>query len=513
MSGQKRSIGSWMVAALLTAIVVGFTVYTWKPEVFRRQKEDKKEMADMPGMPGMKAEQPQNQDASSVFIPPERQQLIGIKTVEAVKKPLTKEIHTVGKVAVDETTITHIHTKTSGFVEEVFVDYVGKQVRRGTPLFSIYSPDLVASQEEYLLALKSKSTLQDSSFPWIANGSQNLLESTRRRLQLWDVTNDEIAELERTGKAKRALTVYSPVSGVVTERAAYHHGRYVTPDMDLYMIVDLSKVWLLGDVYESDLPEVAVGESVQVELPYAGEKRTRTGRVTFISPMLDPKTRTAQVRLEFQNTDQQLRPEMFVNFTIKKSLGPKLAVPEDAVLDTGTEQYVFVEKEQGYFEPRKVVAGSQARGFYAIDQGLKEGERVVTSANFILDSESRLKGAFANMGSPSAEKTAPSVASMPGMRVQIEEPKQAKTGRNAIVLSLKDASGNPVDEAQVEVTVSMPQMGSMPPMSAKASLKPAGTGKYSGEINIPMAWTWETTVTARKDGKMVGTAKTTITAR
>jgi membrane fusion protein, copper/silver efflux system len=458
-------------------------------------------------------EPPMAAEAPTVFISPERQQLIGVRTVVAERKPLSREIWATGKIAFDETKVTHIHTKISGFIEEVFADYVGKPVKSGQPLFTIYSPDLVATQEEYLLALRSSDSLKDSSFQWVSKGSTNLLEAARKRLQLWDISEQEIRELEKSEKAKRALTIFSPVSGIVTQRAAYHHGRNVTPEMELYTIVDLSTVWALGEVYEHELPLIRIGQSVQVEFPYGAGTRVRNGRITFVSPTLDPKTRTAEVRVEFANPDLTLRPDMFVNFKARVSFGSPLVVPADAVLDTGTEQYVFVDKGQGYFEPRMVTVGQEADGLYAIERGLRPGERVVTAANFILDSESRLKGAFPGTGMAFSAHAAHTGAASPGMRVEILEPRSAKTGKNRIRLMARDSDGNPISGADVDITLFMPQMGNMAPMRAGAKLTPMGQGQYEGEVDIPMAWTWETTVTAKKDGKVVGSAKTSITAR
>jgi membrane fusion protein, copper/silver efflux system len=450
---------------------------------------------------------------AGIFIAPERQQLIGVKTAPVERRSLVREIRTVGKVAFDETKITHIHTKVAGFIEEVFIDYLGKPVRRGQPLFTIYSPDLVATQEEYLLALKSNRTLKDSSFDWISSGSHNLLEAARKRLKLWDVSDEEVRELEKSGQAKRALTIYSPVNGIATQRAAYHHGKYVTPEMELYTLVDLSTVWILGEVYEYELPYVRVGQNVRVEVPFNGGARDRIGRIVFISPTLEPKTRTAEIRLEFPNPDLSLRPDMFVQFKTQVTLGSQLAVPVDAVLDTGSEQYVFVDKGQGYFEPRQVKAGAEAGGYYAILSGLKAGERVVTAANFILDSESRLKGAFAAMGAPSTVQVGQEATGAQNLQVEVLAPRTAKTGMNSVRVRLKDASGEPMPDAEVDISIFMPQMGSMAPMRSAAKLKPMGGGEYAGQLEFPMAWTWETTVTAKKEGKMVGSAKTTITAR
>ncbi len=533
---RRRSWQSWLIALLLTGAIGAFALYAWKPGVFQSVRDDapkqmpkvdpQKEEYYCPMHPQQKSDKPGNcpicsmklvkvephpvetaQPASSaIFISPERQQLIGVTTVAVASRPLAKQIRAAGKVAMDETRITHIHTKVSGFVEEVFVDFVGKAVKRSEPLFTIYSPDLVATQEEYLLALRSSGILKDSAFPWISSGSKNLVEAAGRRLRLWDISEEEIQQLEREGKPKRALTVFSPVGGVVTERAAYHHGKSVTPEMDLYTIVDLSTVWVLGQVYESELPYIRVGQTVRVELPYAGSMKGRSAKVAFVSPTLDPQTRTAAVRVELSNADLSLRPDAFVNFLVRVDLGSPLVVPSDAVIDTGAEQYVFVDKGQGYFEPRSVKRGAEADGYSGIESGLKAGERVVTAANFILDSESRLKGAFANMG-------APPTRAAPALSVEILEPRAAKTGMNDLRLLAKDARGNPVADADVEVTLFMPQMGSMAPMRSAAKLRHIGNGEYAGQVEIPMAWTWETTVTARKNGEIIGSAKTSITAR
>lgn len=467
------------------------------------------------GMPGMDMgsgdEGRAAPGANTIFIDPQRQQLIGVRSEPAAVRPLVKEIRAVGKVAYDETKVTHIHTKISGYIEQVFVDYVGKVVKAGDPLFTIYSPDLVATQEEYLLALRAQRQFAASSFAGVSGRANSLLEAARRRLELWDITPAQIRAIEREGKARRDLTIYSPVGGVVTERAAYHHGRFVNPEMDLYTIADLSTVWINGEVYEYELPFVKTGLNADIEFPYDGGKRTLRGKVAYVYPYLEEKTRTAKIRFAFTNPNFVLKPDMFVNVKLKINLGNKLVVPEDAVLDTGTEQYVFVDKGNGYFEPRSVKLGPEAGGYHAIERGLEAGERVVTAANFILDSESRLKGAFANMGKPGEGAKGPSPQT--ALKIELLEPKAAKVGQNTVRLTVKDAQGNPVTGAEVEVTLSMPQMGSMPPMTAKATLKSVGNGEYAGTIDIPMAWSWQTTVTVKKEGKSLGSMQTTITAR
>ena len=456
---------------------------------------------------------PQNPQDNGIFIPPQKQQLIGMRSVPAEMGTLTKDIRIVGKVSYDETRLTHIHSKVSGYIEEVFADSVGKPVRAGEPLFTIYSPDLVATEQDFLLALRSRELLRTSTVASAAKGSENLISAARERLRLWDVTDQEIQSLEKEGKVKRAIEVYSPVTGVVMERAAYHHGTFVDPTKDLFTIVDLSRVWVLGELYETDLPLIRTGQAAEIELPYSGGGRRIRGRVDFIYPFLDPKSRTVQVRMEFPNPNLSLKPEMFTNISMSASIGRQVLIPQDALMDTGTEQYVFIDKGNGYVEPRKVKASAEAGEKVGIQEGLRPGERVITGANFIVDSESRLKGALAGMGAPS--KAATGAASVPTQAISVEvlDPKTAKTGMNPIRLLVKDAGGKPITGAQVEVGLFMPQMGTMPPMRSNATLTEAGNGVYSGQIEFQMAWTWQTTVTVKRNGTVVGVAQTNITAR
>jgi len=465
------------------------------------------------GTPPTAPTPPASPQENAIFVPPEKQQLIGMRSVRAEMSTLTKDIRIVGKVSYDETRLTHIHSKVSGYIEHVYADSVGKPVRAGEALFTIYSPDLVATEQDYLLALRSRDLLRTSTVASAAKGSENLIEAARERLRLWDVSDSEIQSLESEGKVKRAITVYSPVNGVVMDRAAYHHGTFVDPTKDLFTIVDLSHVWVLGEVYEIDLPFVRTGQAAEIELPYSGGGKKIRGRVDFIYPFLDSKSRTVQVRMEFPNSDLSLKPEMFTNIGMSVGLGRQIVIPPDALMDTGAEQYVFIDKGDGYVEPRKVKVATEAGEKVGIQSGLKAGERVVTGANFIVDSESRLKGAFAGMGSPSKQPAGAGGGPAQTISVEVLDPKTAKTGMNPIRLLVKDTSGRPITGAQVDVGLFMPQMGSMPRMSSKATLQESGNGVYTGQIEFQMAWTWQTTVTVRKDGKVIGVAQTNITAR
>lgn len=327
----------------------------------------------------------------SIFVSPDRQQITGLRLGTVTVQNMEKVIQTVGKLDFDEKKITTVSPKIGGWIEDLYVDYSGKLVRKDQPLLSIYSPDLVSAQEEFLLALKIKNTYAgQASAGWSTQG-ENLLQSARKRLLLWDVTPRQIEALEKTGEIKRNLVLYSPVDGFVLEKMVFK-GMGIMPGGVLYKIGDLSSIWVIADVYEYELPFVQVGQKALISLSYLpGE--SFEGTATYIYPSVDPKTRTAKVRFDLPNPEFKLKPEMWATVEMKIPLGRKLVVPDDAVMDTGTMQMAFVDRGQGYFEPRHIRVGSKVKGFYEVLSGLKEGESVVTSANFLIDSESRLKSA------------------------------------------------------------------------------------------------------------------------
>jgi Cu(I)/Ag(I) efflux system membrane fusion protein len=337
----------------------------------------------------------------TVQITPERQQLIGVKFGTVEMKPLEKVIRTVGRVDYDEKRIVTVSPKIGGWIEDLYVDFTGRFVRKGEPLLTIYSPELVSTQEEYLIALRAKKDLAKSSFPEVAGSGESLAESAKRRLKLWDISDEQIKALEESGQVKKTLTLHSPFSGFVLEKAAYK-GMNVMPGVALFKLADLSVVWLYADIYEYELPFIRLGQQATVQLSYLpGE--AFSGKLIYIYPALNPETRTAKVRFEFPNPYGKLKPEMYANVEIKVRLGQKLAVPEGAIIDTGIRQLAIVDKGSGYFEPREVKVGAKVEGYYEVIKGLKAGERVVTSANFLIDSESKLKEAVGGM------------AGMPGM--------------------------------------------------------------------------------------------------
>jgi RND family efflux transporter MFP subunit len=271
-------------------------------------------------------------------------------------------------------------------VEKLYVNSTGQAVRKGEPLFDIYSPELVSAQQEYLIALKAGATLGDS---------RSIVKSAREKLKFWDVTDKQLEDLGRTGQFEKTLTVYSPGSGIVIEKNVLQ-GQKVMAGENLFKIADLSRVWILGEVYEYELPFIKTGQEAKVSLAYdPGE--SFAGKIIYIYPYLKPETRTNQVRIEVGNPGLKLKPEMFANLEIHVDYGTKLAVPADAVLDSGVSKIVFIAKGDGYFEPREVKLGVRGEDVYEVLSGLSDGEKVVTSANFLIDSESSLKAALSRM--------------------------------------------------------------------------------------------------------------------
>ncbi|MFB3777495.1 MAG: efflux RND transporter periplasmic adaptor subunit [Bryobacteraceae bacterium] len=334
--------------------------------------------------------------SGQIHISPERQQLIGVQVGEASMVSASRTIRAVGRVALDETRVVKIHPRVDGWIEAVYGDFLGQLVAKGQPLVRIYSPELAATQQEYLLALRSQQIMQHSSMPGVVARSGSLVQAARRRLELWDLSGPQIEELDRTRKPSATITLFAPASGHVIARNAYEKQR-VTPETELYTLADLTRVWVMADVFENDIPAISPGQSARVVMTYAGGK-SYPARVDYIQPSLDPATRTLKVRLEVDNPGLALKPEMFADVEFRVNLPPRLMVPSDAVLDSGLAKTVFVSRGDGYFEPRRVETGSLAEDKVEILSGLSPGERIVTSGTFLIDSESQIKAAARGMG-------------------------------------------------------------------------------------------------------------------
>lgn len=406
------------IIAITAALAVRFRSTMLAPV---DSKEDR--MADMPGMETPRAEAPKPVapdamrdmpgmleergketvvGAGIVTIPEDRLQTVGVRYELVGRRPLEKIIRTVGRVAVDERRLAKVTIKFHGWIEKLFVSAVGDHVKKGQELFTIYSPDLVATQEEYLLALEGRKKLGESEFPEVARSSQELLEATRHRLHLWDISEEHIRDLERTKQVTKTLPIHSPITGTVILKEVVQ-GTHVEPGEELYTIADLSRVWVLADVYEYELSFVKVGQTASVSLSYDPGTAFK-GRVGFVYPTLDPKTRTAKVRFELDNEEEKLKPDMYANVELGVDLGTRLSIPQEAIIESGQKQVVFLHHGGGKLEARSIKTGVKTGEWSEVREGLKEGDHVVTSANFLIDSESRLKSAVDSMGGMSGMK-------------------------------------------------------------------------------------------------------------
>lgn len=361
-----------------------------------RDKPGKSPMG-MDLVPVYEEEGEEKEPTSTIRIDPVTIQNMGVRLGEVERRALTKTIRTVGFVTYDERSIYTVNTKFDGWIEKIYVNFEGEAVRRGQPLFEIYSPELVTAQEEFLLARRQYLTARDSEYAMVRQGARRLYEASRKRLRYWDLTAKQVDRIENSGEVRKTVTVYSPASGVVTKKNAFA-GHYVKAGEHQYEIADLSIVWVDVDVYEFELPWVRDGMPAEMELDYVPGRRFE-GKVLYIYPYLDTETRTAKLRLQFENPNRDLKPGMYATVYLESKVADNaLVVPQEAVIHSGTRDIVFVALGRGRFQPREVQLGVEgSRNDYQVLEGLAEGERIVVSAQFLLDSESRLREAIQKM--------------------------------------------------------------------------------------------------------------------
>ena len=390
-------------AQILLAI---FFINFLQPDLFMSSRISSSAIAQtpsMPGMPGMPPETSQtaptapsapkktNAEVPSLQIPPEKQQLIGVKTVEVSLRSLEKVIRTVGRIEYDERKLATVNIKIEGWIEKLYVDYTGKYVKKGGALAEIYSPELFATQQEFINLVKWSKTQNTEGFgKMLAQDAQQILEAARERLRLWDITDSQIKKIEESGKPIRTLTIYSPVSGYIVQKMALQ-GMRVMPGEKLFDVADLSTVLVIADIYEYELPLIKMGDTARINLSYFPGKEFFS-TIDLIYPTLSEETRTTKVRFTIPNPDGALKPNMYTDVQVKIDLGTKLAIPAEAVIDTGERHVVYVDKGGGNFEPREVALGLKENGLVEVIRGLNGGERVASTANFLIDSEAKLKG-------------------------------------------------------------------------------------------------------------------------
>lgn len=446
-------------------------------------------------------------------ISPQRLQSIGVKTGEVERKLVEDEIRATGNVAVDETRLSDVQVRFSGYIQRVFADATYQYVRKGQPLFTIYSPDLVETEREYLVAKQNQEQVAQSTVPGVVSSAASLLGAAAERLKQWGVPQQEIARLESTGQVQQELEVDSPVSGYITERSAFPSVA-VQPGMRLYAIADLSTVWVQAQVFQNDLERIKVGAPATLTVnTYPG--RTFTGGVDFIYPQVDTDTRTAKVRVVFSNPGLQIKPGMFVNVSLKVQMGSQLVVPATGVLQSGAREIAFVERSDGYIEPREVQLGSRVGDDFIVLKGLKAGEQIVTSANFLIDSESQLQAALGSFVPPPPGMGAASAMNAAQVNLELSsDPTPPHKGGNVFRVKLTDARGAPTSGAEVSVTFFMPAMPamSMAAMRIPVTLSDKGNGLYEGSVQLESGGTWQVSIVAKKNGQVVASKQLSVNA-
>jgi membrane fusion protein, copper/silver efflux system len=328
----------------------------------------------------------------TVHISPEKLQLIGVTYGTAAYETVTDSLRAAARVALDETRIAKVQPRLEGWIDHVYVDFTGKLIRKGDPLLTFYSPEALATQQEYLLAIKAQHAMHGNPVHEMTDSTNNLVAAAKKRLELWDIAPPQIEEIARTGVALESLKLEAPISGFVIERNAFPK-QHITPETVLYTVADLSTVWVIADVFEYESANIRMDQSASLTLT-AWPGRTFRGRVSYILPQVDPATRTLKVRIQFDNPGFALKPDMYGEVQFQTGGAKRLVVPQSAVLNSGDRQVVFLDRGNGSFEPRRVTLGVQSGEHVEILSGLEAGDRIVTSGNFLIDSESQIKAAM-----------------------------------------------------------------------------------------------------------------------
>jgi multidrug efflux pump subunit AcrA (membrane-fusion protein) len=456
-------------------------------------------------------------ELAPIRITPERRQLIGLKFATVVRKEVSDSLETTGNIEADERLQGYVQTRFAGWIEQVFANSTYQYVLKGRPLFTIYSPDVVSTENEYLLAFDALQRVSNSSLADVTTDASSLVNSAAERLELWGVSPREIGRLERERTVRRAVEIDSPMSGYIVQRNALPN-MYVQPDTRLFTITDLSKVWIYAAVFQDEIGKVRPGDIATVTVDSYPDI-SFDGRVDFIQPQIDPMTRSTKVRCEFNNPKGQLFPGMFAQVALDLRMGDHIVIPDTAVLRTGSHNVAFIDRSDGYLAPVEVQLGSHVGDQFIVLNGLSPGQQIVSSANFLIDSESQLQaaaGAFVppppGVGANAAGQTVEPVT-----QASIEfssEPNPLVRGHNKVIVRVRDSKGAPISGAQVTVSfymAAMPAMG-MAAMHAQGTAVGLGDGTYAAHIELPSGGTWSLTIAASKGGQTVATKQVDVSA-
>jgi Cu(I)/Ag(I) efflux system membrane fusion protein/cobalt-zinc-cadmium efflux system membrane fusion protein len=453
-------------------------------------------------------------ELAPVQLSPQRLQEIGVTTAVAELKNVSDDLNVPGNVDIDEEKLAYVQTRFPGWIQDVFANATYQYVRKGQRLFTVYSPDLVSSEQEYLLAKQNESAFSQDMHGMAAHESGWLLKAAQERLLQFGVSAQTIADLDQSGKVERNIAIDSPASGYITEREALPNA-YVQPETKLYTIADLSTVWVYANVFQNDVGRLRPGDAAQVTVDaYPG--RHFSGRIDQILPQVDPATRTVRVRLVFSNPGVVLKPGMYVNVAIALSLGRQLVIPSSAVLQAGSRAIAFIDHGNGNLEPRTIETGPQLDDSIVVLNGLKPGDRVVSSANFLVDSEAQLQAA---LGAYTAlpQQPAASANSAPAAQILIDlstEPTPPRKGANTVRVRVTGSDGKPVTGVQVTANFFMPAMPAMGMAAehAVAAIVDKGNGIYEGSLQLPAGGTWSATVSVQRGGQTVAAKQLSVSA-
>jgi RND family efflux transporter MFP subunit len=501
------------IVAVMLNIVLGVGAY-W---IWRSSQHSSKPPtpAEHPPMEGFTINTPPEGSApplTPVELTPERMQSIGVRTGSVEYKTIESDIRATGSVDVDERRVAYVQTRYPGWIKDVLVNATYQFVKKGQPLFTIYSPELVASEQEYLLAKANLQRVGQSSVQGVSSGADTLLHAARERLSQWNLSDADISKLEASGKSLTDFTFNSPVSGYVTERMVLPNA-YVQPEMRLYTIADLSSVWVNAQVFQEDAGKLKPGDPAEITVD-AYPSRTFHARVEQVLPQVDSTTRTLRVRLTMPNPRLLLKPGMFVNVQLRAPLGRQLFVPASAVLQGGTRQVVFVSQGQGSFQPREVQLGTRTGDGFVVQKGLRAGDVVATSANFLIDSESQLQAAAGSYAPPPPGAGTEMNATQQVSAELKTTPSPPSKGKNVIQVKVSSADGKPLMGAKIGVRFHMPGMPAMgmAEMTSSVQLNEQGNGTYEGQLELGSGGTWQVTITAEQGGKLILTKHLNITA-
>ena len=525
---EKKLLGTGLTLGLVLAFVAYAATRLWHPERSAAQSQEvpvpKYETTSDPIMPQSGEQETAQADASvsGIQLGTKEQRDIGVETVEVRRRALHRPLMAVAKVDEPETQLASISARIGGRIDKLYLDFTGQQVRRGQTIASLYSPEIFSTAEEYRLALENRKRLGTGAEPLAVSGAEDLVNASRRRLELWGLTPQQLDEIASSAKSQIELPIYSTVSGIVTERKVTQ-GQYVNAGEALFTITDLSTIWVKADVYQPDLPSVHAGQSVEItsdSLPGA----TLHGRVGFLDTSINPQTRTASARIEVPNPRMRLRPGMFVQVKFAAPAGNDVvAVPRSAVLDTGMRKFVYVAKGNGEFEGRQVELGPASTDYYPVLAGLKEGERIVSQGSFLIDSQTRITGGMTGMFGGSkefdhgqADQGQAQAPAVPQIRFTFRsDPDTPRSNSDATFhVTVLDASGKPQTDVQVKVTLIMPAMPAMGMGEMRAATDLIWkSSDYAGTLKIPTAGSWNVEVKASRNGQLLGSYHARLNAQ